>query len=257
VFEAALTRRYDRSIEPASSFTIELPIFTGPFKLLADLILDEQVDVCDVPIAGVTEAFLRRGLGDLEAWSLEEATWFLAVCAILLELKVGRLLPRRSIETEDELLGGASPDLVYARSLELAAFRKVSDLLAALISEAALMAPRTAGPPEEFAHLYPDVLERVTPEQLRATAAAVMAPPPVIDLSHVTPIRATVSEAVEVVRHRLMVTPEASFEQLLTGCQDRIEVVVRFLALLELYREGRVELRQARVFGEIQVRWRG
>ena len=119
------------------------------------------------------------------------------------------------------------------------------------------MAPRTAGPPEEFAHLYPDVLERVTPEQLRATAAAVMAPPPVIDLSHVTPIRATVSEAVEVVRDRLMVTPEASFEQLLTGCQDRIEVVVRFLALLELYREGRVELRQARVFGEIQVRWRG
>src|SRR5207245_11103953 len=65
------------------------------------------------------------------------------------------------------------------------------------------------------------------------------------------------AEAVEVVRDRLMVTPEASFEQLLTGCQDRIEVVVRFLALLELYREGKVELRQATVFGEIQVRWQG
>ena len=89
------------------------------------------------------------------------------------------------------------------------------------------------------------------------TTASVMSPPPTIDLSHVTPIRATVSEALEAVRDRLMVTPEASFEQLLTDCRDRIEVVVRFLALLELYREGRVELRQAHVFGEIQVRWRG
>ena len=115
--------------------------------MLADLILDEQVDVCDVPIAGVTEAFLRRGLVDLEAWSLEEATWFLAVCAILLELKVGRLLPGPEPDTEEELLGGASPDLVYARSIELAAFRRLASVLAERIAAAALTSPRTAGPP--------------------------------------------------------------------------------------------------------------
>jgi segregation and condensation protein A len=84
-----------------------------------------------------------------------------------------------------------------------------------------------------------------------------LAPPALVDLSHVTPIRATLAEALEAVRERLMVTPRASFRELLDDCEDRIQVVVRFLALLELYREGKVELRQARVFGEIQVRWRG
>ena len=276
MFEAHPGRRYHRPIEAAfrqppepgsggtsesvraiPEFAVQLPIFSGPFKLLADLILEERVDVCDVPVARVTEAYLQRGLADLESWSLEEATWFLVICAVLLELKVGRLLPRPIDPTEEDLLGGASPDLVYARSLELAAFRAVSEQLAARMAEAALMSVRTAGPPPEFSSLYPDVLEHVTEETLRDAAASVLRPPPTIDLSHVTPIRVTVSDALAAVRDRLMITPEASFEQLLTDCRDRIDVVVRFLALLELYREGRVELRQARVFGEIQVRWRG
>src|SRR2546427_7921099 len=137
MFEAACSRRYHRSIESAwheppepgpggteisvttgPEFTIQLPIFSGPFKLLADLVLEERVDVCDAPVARVTEAYLQRGLNDLDGWSLEEATWFLAICAVLLELKVGRLLPRPPVETEEDLLGGASPDLIYARSLE-------------------------------------------------------------------------------------------------------------------------------------------
>src|SRR5205807_8055210 len=119
---------------------------------------EQRVDVCDVPVARVTEAYLVRGLAGLDEWSLEEATWFVAVCAVLLELKVGRLLPRPVVQTEEDLLGGASPDLVYARSLELAAFRWLSDVLAERMAEAALVVPRTVGPPEEFAHLYPDLL---------------------------------------------------------------------------------------------------
>ena len=238
-------------------FRVDLPTFSGPFKLLADLVMEQRMDVCDVPVARVTEAFLRRGLSGLDRWSLEEATWFVAVCAVLLELKVGRLLPRPVVQTEEDLLGGASPDLVYARSLELAAFRRLADVLAERMAEAALVVPRTIGPPEEFAHLYPDLLARVTPGDLRRAAATLLRPPPLVDLSHVTPIRATLADAIELVQDRLMVTPEASFRDLLSDCEERIEVVVRFLALLELYREGKVELRQATVFGEIQVRWQG
>ena len=77
----------------APEFLVELPIFSGPFKLLAELVLDQKVDVCDVPVARITDAFLARGAAELESWTLEEATWFLAVCAVMLELKVGRLLP--------------------------------------------------------------------------------------------------------------------------------------------------------------------
>ena len=73
-----------------AEFAVELPIFTGPFRLLADLILDRSVDVCDVPVASVTEVFVRAGDEESSRWSLEDVTWFLAICAVLLELKVGR-----------------------------------------------------------------------------------------------------------------------------------------------------------------------
>src|SRR6266496_6244176 len=116
-------------------FVIDLPLYSGPFRLLVDLIFEQKLDVCDLPVARVTEAFLARGLEALTAWDLEEATWFLAVCAAMLELKVGRLLPRPVVQTEEDLLGGASPDLVYARSLELAAFRRMAEWLAEAMEE--------------------------------------------------------------------------------------------------------------------------
>jgi segregation and condensation protein A len=245
----------ERTGEAAGSFSVDLPVFAGPFRLLADLLLEQKIDVCDVPIAKVTDAFLAR-TEDADAWSLEEATWFLAVCAILLELKVGRLMPRHEVVDEEDLLG-VSPDLVYARSLELAAFRRVAEDVARRMEEEALRYPREAGPPREFAHLYPDVLEGVTAEMLAAAAAALLRPPPLLDLSHVTPIRYTMAEAVEAVRGHLHRLGRASFRDLVADCDERIQVVVRFLALLELYREGKVELSQADTFGEIEVRWEG
>src|SRR6266567_3129559 len=175
----------------APGFTVELPLFSGPFRLLAGLILERKMDVCDVPVAMVTERFLRVGAEAAPGWSLDEATWFVAVRAALLELKVGRLLPRPSAETEEDLLGGASPDLLYARSLELAAFRRVALDVAERMALAALMVPRDAAPPAELAHLYPDVMERITAADLAAAAARLLAPPPAIDLSHVAPIRVT------------------------------------------------------------------
>ncbi len=106
----------------AAGFAVELPVFAGPFRLLADLILEQKVDVCDVSVASVTDGYLAYAK-DAETWNLEEATWFLAICAVLLELKVGRLMPKHAELDEEDILG-RSPDLLYARSLELAAFRR-------------------------------------------------------------------------------------------------------------------------------------
>ena len=244
------------SVEPsegASTFAVDLPVFVGPFRLLTDLILDQKIDVCDVSIATVTDRFLEHAK-DAERWTLEEATWFLAACAVLLELKVGRLMPRHEVLDEEDLLG-VSPDLVYARSLELAAFRRVAEDLARRFEAEALHVPREAGPPAEFAHLYPDVLEKVKPGQLAELAAALLRPPPLLDLSHVTPIRYTIDEAREAVRAHLDRFGNASFRDLVADCDERIQIVVRFLALLDLYREGKVDLSQAETFGEINVRW--
>ncbi|MFM8998944.1 MAG: segregation and condensation protein A [Actinomycetota bacterium] len=241
----------DEVRDPA--FAVELPIFQGPFRLLAELILDQKVDVCDVPIAVVTDRFLAH-VADVDAWSLEEATWFLAICAALLELKVIRLMPTHEKLDEDDLLG-VSPDLAYARSLELSAFRKVAEGFAARIEEESTRFVRDIGPPREFDHLYPDVMESVDPAKLAALAAALLRPPPTLDLSHVTPIRYTMAEALSAVEARLGSVGSARFRDLVADCEERIQVVVRFLALLELFREGRVALSQAETFGEIDVRW--
>jgi segregation and condensation protein A len=240
------------SEEAAGTFSVDLPVFAGPFRVLADLLLEQKIDVCDVQVAAITDAFLAHSQ-DADAWSLEEATWFLAVCAILLELKVGRLMPRHEVLDEEDLLG-VSPDLVYARSLELAAFRRVAVDVARRLEDEGRRHPRLAGPPPGFAHLYPDVMEAVRPEALAALAAALLRPPPLLDLSHVTPIRYTMTEALEAVRGHLDRLGRASFRDLVADCEERIQIVVRFLALLELYREGTVDLAQAETFGEIEVR---
>ena len=112
-------------------------------------------------------------------------------------------------------------------------------------------------PPAEFAHLYPDVLEDVNADDLARIAAVVLRPPPLVDLSHVTPIRYSMAEAVEAVRDHMGRLGQASFRDLVADCDERIQIVVRFLALLELYREGMVDLAQAATFGEIHIRWEG
>jgi segregation and condensation protein A len=239
--------------EATGTFAVELPVFAGPFRLLADLILDQKIDVCDVPIATITDRFLEHAK-DAERWSLDEATWFLAACALLLELKVGRLMPRHTTPDEEDLLG-VSPDLLYARSIELAAFRLVAVEIAQRLEDESLYFTREAGPPPEFAHLYPDVMEKVAAEDLAALAAALLRPPPLLDLSHVTPIRYTMDEARAAVRSHLDRLGQATFRDLVADCDERIQIVVRFLALLDLYREGKVDLTQAETFGEIQVRW--
>ena len=114
-----------------------------------------------------------------------------------------------------------------------------------------------AGPPPEFAHLYPDVMEKVSADDLAGLAASLLRPPPMLDLSHVTPIRYSMAEALDAIRGRLEQVRTAPFRDLVADCDERIEVVVRFLALLELYRDGKVELAQAATFGEIEVRWEG
>lgn len=247
------------AVEPVlgdGAFAVELPVFQGPFRLLADLILEEKIDVCDVQVAGITDGYLAHS-ADAKGWNLEEATWFLAICAVLLELKVGRLMPRHTEPDEDDILGG-SPDLAYARSIELAAFRRVALEVARRLEDEAGFFARDVGPGPEFAHLYPDPMVHLMPEDLARFAARMLRPPPTLDLSHVTPIRYTLADAITALEARMStIGAGATFRDLVADCEERIHVVVRFLAILELHREGKVELQQAPTFGEIEVEWTG
>ena len=170
----------DPGAVPAGSFAVDLPVFTGPFRLLAELIMEQKVDVCDIAVATVTDGYLAYAK-ESGAWNLEEATWFLAICAVLLELKVGRLMPRHTEQNEEDLLG-ASPDLAYARSIELAAFRRVAVELARRLEDEAGFFARDVGPGPEFSHLYPDPMETIVAEDLARAAAQLLRPPPTLDL---------------------------------------------------------------------------
>jgi segregation and condensation protein A len=166
-------------------------------------------------------------------------------------------MPSHREQDEDDILG-SSPDLIYARSLELTAFRKVAVELARRLEDEADYFTRDIGPGPEFAHLYPDPMLALIPSDLAKLAAQLLRTPPTLDLSHVTPVRYTVAEAMSAIEDRIAaIGRSATFREMVSDCEERIHVVVRFLALLELYREGKVEMQQAATFGEIEVLWRG
>jgi len=240
------------------SYAVSTPVFEGPFDLLLHLISREEVDIYEVPLVRIVDAYLAE-LARLEergGLDLDTATEFLLIAATLVELKARRLLPGRSeIDVDEELLY-EERDLLLARLLECKTFKDAAAALAALREAAGRAVPRSAGLEEPFASMAPDPLERVTLDDFLAAALRAFTPKavPHVSLDHVTPIRVTVREAIGDVLRRLPLQGAVSFRRLTNDCRTRIDLVVRFLAVLELYKRGAVDLEQADVFGELVVR---
>ncbi|MBU6226801.1 MAG: segregation/condensation protein A [Acidobacteria bacterium] len=240
-------------------YAVSTPVFEGPFDLLLHLILREQVDIHEVSLAHIVDAYLAE-IERMQELDLEIATEFLLIAATLVELKARRLLPgREDVDLDEELALWEERDLLLARLLECKTFKDVSRVLQQLADLADRAFPRVSGPDERFADLMPDLMEGVTPEKLvRALVRAITPKPePRIDLYHVAPIRASVADAVSELVSTLPGFRSITFRKLTESQIERLEVVVRFLALLELYKQGLVDLEQADRFGDIQVRWIG
>src|SRR5205085_11378211 len=142
---------------------VSTPVFEGPFDLLLHLVLREQVDLYEVPLAAIVDAYLRE-LEALQGVDLDVSTEFLLIAATLVELKARRLLPGRDdIELDEELLRFEERDLLLARLLECKTFQDASRVLNERLAEAALRFERTAGPDAPFRTLAQDPLERVPP----------------------------------------------------------------------------------------------
>lgn len=239
--------------------TVITPVFEGPIDLLLQLVNDHQVDIYEVPLAEVVDAFVAEVAG-WETVDLATLSEFLVVAAVLIELKSRRLLPGRDdVEPDEELVGWEERDLLLARLLECRAYAAAADAFAVLMERAARSIPRTAGFERELPAEAPDLLEGVTPDQvaaayLRATAER---PVPTVDLSHVTVDAVTVADAVGELERRLSVMGTATFRALTAHLTSRMEIIVRFLGLLELCKQGRVTLDQGQTFGSLEVAWVG
>ena len=238
---------------------VSTPVFEGPFDLLLHLILKEQVDIHEVNLALIVDAYLVE-VDKMEFLDLDVATEFLLIAATLVELKARRLLPgREDVDLDEELALWEERDLLLARLLECKTFKDVGRVFGALADEADRCFARSAGPDERYAELMPDLLEGVKPKQVHAAylRATTPKPEPKVDLFHVGAIKANVADALAELVDELPRIRRISFRRLTADLVDRIEIIVRFLALLELFKQGYVEIDQAEKFGDIDIVWIG
>ncbi|NIJ11562.1 segregation and condensation protein A [Saccharomonospora amisosensis] len=243
----------------ASRFKVRLDNFEGPFDLLLQLISQHQLDVTEVALHQVTDDFIAytRALG--AEWDLDETTEFLVIAATLLDLKAARLLPSAEVEDPDDLALLEARDLLFARVLQYRAYKQVAALFAELEAGALRRYPRSVALEERYVGLLPEVMLGVTPQRFAEVALGVFRPkpPPTVSLDHLHVGKVSVREHAAILRVRLAASGRANFSELVTDCEHTIEVVARFLALLELYRESTVTFEQAEALAELHVRWTG
>jgi len=239
-------------------FRVRLENFEGPFDLLLSLITRRQLDLTEVALSQVTDEFIAH-LSSSARWDLGQATQFLVVAATLLDLKAARLLPSADVEDEEDLALLEARDLLFARLLQYRAYKLAAAYLGELDRVQARRHGRSVELEPQFAALLPEVLIGVSPSRLAAIAAAasVPRPIPVIMTDHVHTPRVSVSEHIAILRDRLRRAGSATFRALSADCASTLEVVARFLGLLELYRDDLVAFDQVAALSELRVRWVG
>ena len=238
-------------------YEVSTPVFEGPFDLLLHLILKEEVDLWEISLARIVDVFCAE-VEKMERVDLDVATEFLLIAATLVELKARRLLPgREDVDLDEELMRFEERDLLLARLLECKTFQDAARVMNDRLQTASRSVARTAGPEEPFRSLAPDPLERVALEALLAAARRGLAPPkPVeeVQTTHIAPIRASVRDAIDTVLALLPGSGAIHFRDLTYGVHEKLEVIVRFLAVLELFKQGVIDLEQVESFGDLMVR---
>jgi segregation and condensation protein A len=242
----------------SAAFHVRLDNFEGPFDLLLNLISRRQLDVTEVALSQVTDEFLTY-LDAMDTWDLGKATEFLVVAATLLDLKTARLLPAAEVEDEEDLALLEARDLLFARLLQYRAYKLVAAYLGELDRMQALRHGRAVELEPRFAELLPEVLIGVSPQRFALIAAQAMVPKPVpvVSTEHLYIAQVSVRDQIVVLRDRLRRSRSATFRSLVSDCSNRMEVVARFLGLLEMYREAWVAFDQVAALSELHVRWTG
>jgi segregation and condensation protein A len=226
--------------------------------LLLQLISAHEVDVLDVALAPIVDEFVALLRDESVTVEVNDLSEFLLIAAILLELKSQSLLPGRdSTEPDEEFVGWEERDVLLARLLELRTYSSLADALVSLFERAARAYPRIRGIDDGFVIQPPDLLAGVSTTQLAMAYLRGIEekPVPVVRLNHVTVDAVSVAETVVSLSQRLPALGRLSFRSLIAGFSTRIEVIVHFLALLELCKLGHISLGQGATFGEVQIEW--
>ncbi|UWX98213.1 segregation/condensation protein A [Arthrobacter zhaoxinii] len=248
---------------PRTGFEVRLTNFTGPFDVLLGLISKHELDITEIALAAVTDEFLgyiRELFGTGPEVALDEASEFLVIAATLLDLKAARLLPAGDVEDEEDVALLEARDLLFARLLQYKAFREMAALLGERLSDEAQRFPRQVSLDPHFAAMLPELIWRTTPEQFADLAARALQPrdeqPPAVGLEHLHAPKTSVREQALILAERLTGGGAATFAALVSDADGPV-AVARFLALLELFRDGSVSFEQETPLGELLITWTG
>jgi segregation and condensation protein A len=243
-------------IAPAP-FQVHLDVFEGPFDLLLGLLAKHQLDVTEVALSRVTDEFIAHLRAHGRDFDLDQASEFLVVAATLLDLKAARLLPAGQVEDEDDLALLEARDLLFARLLQYRAYKEVAGLFAARFLDESRRFPRLVSLEPRFADLLPEVLLGLGPTEFASLASRALTPKPtpLLPVTHLHAPLVSVREQAVLLVERLRTTRSATFRALTDDADATLVVVARFLALLDLYRDGAVSFEQVAPLGELHVRW--
>jgi segregation and condensation protein A len=246
----------------SGGFSVHLANFDGPFDLLLQLISRHKMDVTEVSLSIVTDEFISfiRGLEESgQGWELEQATEFLVVAATLLDLKAARLLPSGDVEDEEDLALLEARDLLFARLLQYRAFKEIAATFSERIASADKSFARVVSLDPALAALLPEVLIGVGAQRFAAIAERVLTPKvaPVVAVQHLHTTLVSVTEESKTVVEALRQSKSLNFRNLIADADSTLVVVARFLALLDLYRQGVLRFDQVIALGELQITWTG
>ena len=252
----------DVNTASGAPFSVHLTNFDGPFDLLLQLISRHKMEITEIALSAVTDefiSFIRALEVSGEGWRLDQATEFLVVAATLLDLKAARLLPSGEVEDEEDLALLEARDILFARLLQYRAFKEIAATFAARIVLADKSFARVVSLEPGLAALLPEVLIGVGAARFAAIAERVLTPktPTLMNVEHLHLPLVSVAEESRVVVAALRRATSLSFRNLITDSDSTLVIVARFLALLDLYRQGVLRFNQVIAMGELQISWTG
>lgn len=249
------------------SYRVSTQVYSGPFDLLLQLVTRQKVDIGAISISEVAEQYLAEA-ERIEALDLDVASDFLLVAATLLDIKAASLVPQEApsesvnddeydedLEELSALDGDALREVLIQRLIAYKQFKGAAAALGARMLAESRMHPRVAGPDPEFLGLMPDYLAGITLRGLAVICADLDGKRQtfLLEAEHVAPHRVPLDLTVASVDRFTMAHQTCTFRELLDGDATTEQLVVTFLAMLELAKRGSLTLSQDEIFGTIQI----
>ena len=240
------------------SYHVKTEVFDGPFDLLLHLVARQKVDIGAISIGDIADQYLEYVEAHEDEFDLDIASDFLLVAAQLLQMKADSLLPSEEASYGDELDDLApeeAREILISRLIAYKQFKSAALALGSRAEAEGRMHPRSVGIEPEFLNLVPDYLEGVTLRGLAVICADLASRRDafLLEAEHIAAMPIPVELHVQRVEQRLEKEKSLTFTELLGGETDPPQVVVTFLALLELYKRRIISLHQDVIFGEIDV----